>query len=513
MNYYLFLLLSFLMMEQSCEPQMASRPANSINQPKREFRAFWIVTLDNKDFPSRPGMQVAEMKAELREMLNYHQRQGMNAAIFQVRPCADAFYYSEIEPWSEWLSGRQGIAIRPFFDPLAFIVEECHQRNMEIHAWFNPYRAVFSVDKSDVHARHIVNRQPSWFIQYGNRKQFNPGIPAVRHYITSVVMDVVKRYDIDGVQFDDYFYPYKIYGKEFPDDQTFNYYGRSRFRNKSDWRRDNVDQLIKMVHDSIQRAKPYVKFGISPMGVWRNRSEDPRGSATSVGQSSYDYLGADVRKWLEQGWIDYVAPQLYWSVGHPRADYRALIDWWSANDFGRHIYIGQAFYKINNDADTRWRNPRELPKQLAINRKSPSIEGSIFFRARSLMDNTLAVTDTIKERFYPYPALIPPMPWKDATPPGKPQKLRIIRTKKRAVLKWEAPQTLSEQDRAAYYVIYRFKGNERIDLSQVENIISIQQENMYYESIETNNKLLHTYAVAAVDRLHNESEAVMVSSF
>lgn len=514
MNYHLLLIFFLLFLKQSCEPQpLVYQAPPPVNQPKREFRAFWIVTLDNKDFPTRPGLRIEEMKAELIELLDYHQKKGMNAAIFQVRPAADAFYESKLEPWSEWLSGRQGLATRPFFDPLAFITEECHKRNMEIHAWFNPYRAVYSIEKSDLHPRHIVFRQPSWFVEYGNRKQFNPGIPAVRDYITSVVMDVVKRYDIDGVQFDDYFYPYKIWGKEFPDEGTFNYYGRGRFRNKADWRRDNVDRLIKMVHDSIQRAKPYVKFGISPMGVWRNRSEDPRGSATSVGQSCYDYLGADVRKWLEQGWIDYVAPQLYWSIGHERADYRALLDWWSANSFGRHIYVGQAFYKINKDKDRKWRNPRELLNQLALNRNSQSISGSIFFRARNLMDNTLAVTDTIRNRFYPYPALIPSMPWKDQTPPASPQQLRSIRTKKRVILKWEAPKKLFEEDRAVYYVIYRFRGNERVDISRVENIIAIQKELTFYEKIEANNKLIHTYAVTAVDRLHNESEAVMVSSF
>ena len=389
-------------------------------QPKREFRAFWIVTLDNKDFPSRPGLSVKEQQAEFIDLLDKHQKMGMNAAIFQVRPSADAFYNSQYEPWSEWLSGKQGIPPKPFYDPLEFVIEECHKRNMELHAWFNPFRTVYSTEVSDITYNHISKRRANWCLQYGKHSQLNPGLPEVRRYINDIVMDVVKRYDVDGVHFDDYFYPYKIYGKEFPDHQTFRKYARG-FKNKGDWRRDNINQLIKMIHDNIQREKPHVKFGVSPIGVWRNKSEDPRGSATAVGQSSYDYLGADVLKWLKEGWIDYIAPQLYWSIGHARADYVTLTNWWSNNNFDRHLYIGQATYKINHDSDYRWKNPREMSNQLRINRNKPAILGSIFFRSKNLIDNELHFTDTLTQHFYNYPALIPTMPWKDNTPPSCPQ--------------------------------------------------------------------------------------------
>lgn len=470
--------------------------------PKREFRAFWVVTLDNKDFPSQPGLSTKAQKEELIRMLDYHQKKGMNAVIFQVRPSADAFYQSSFEPWSEWLTGKQGRSPRPFYDPLAFLIEECHQRNMELHAWFNPYRAVFNVKVSDVSYNHVVHKHPEWFITYDNKKQFNPGLPVVREYILSVVMDVVKRYDVDGIQFDDYFYPYKMGNKDFPDDRTFLRY-KQYFKNKGNWRRHNVDLLIKTLHDSIQQAKPRVKFGISPMGVWRNKTQDKRGSATFVGQTSYDYLGADVLKWLEKGWIDYIAPQVYWSIGHRYADYKTLAYWWAKNTQGRHLYMGQAFYKIDNDSDKKWNNPSEMPNQLRMNRSLDNISGSIFFRAKFLMKNANHISDTLAQNFYKYPSLIPPMPWKDSIPPLRPEKFWQIRTKKRVILKWKPPQKASDGETATYYVLYRFKEDEKIHLQQTKNIISIQRHTDYTEKIKKGEK--YTYLLTAVDRLHNES--------
>ncbi|MDX2305410.1 MAG: family 10 glycosylhydrolase [Microscillaceae bacterium] len=475
--------------------------------PKREFRAFWIVTLDNKDFPSRPGLSTEEQKAELIEILDYHQSRGMNAVIFQVRPSADALYASKMEPWSEWLSGKQGVSPQPFYDPLEFMIEQCHKRNMELHAWFNPFRAVYSIEQSDLAYNHISKQKPHWFLTYGKQQQFNPGIPEVRQYIAQVIMDVVKRYDIDGVQFDDYFYPYKIYGQEFPDEPTYRMYAGGS-RDKSDWRRDNINQLIRMIHENIKKEKPHVKFGISPLGVWRNKSEDPRGSATSVGQSSYDYLAADVLKWLQEGWIDYIAPQLYWSIGHERADYLTLADWWANNSYGRHLYIGQATYKIGADNDRKWFDANQLPNQLRWNRSKPAILGSIFFRAKNFMDNEMAISDTLGQYFYNYPALIPTMPWIDHQAPAPPSGLKMVSTKKRIVLRWENPDETLARNEVKYYVVYRFKLDEKTDLNNPRNIVSIQQEKLYFEQRDT--QLQYIYAVTAVDRLHNESEPVFI---
>lgn len=504
-----FLLLWFL--TSACEAQEFNRDPNI--PPKYEFRAFWIVTLDNKDFPSQPGLSSQAQKNELTEILDFHQKRGMNAAIFQVRPAGDAFYASKYEPWSQWLTGRQGQAPSPYYDPLKFIIEEGHKRNMEIHAWFNPYRAVFSLDKSDMTAYQAMRKNPEWFLEYDNKLHFNPGIPEVRNYIANVVMDVVRRYDIDGIQFDDYFYPYRKGNKDFPDEETFVKY-QGNFAHKSDWRRNNVDILIKMIHDSLRAVKPYVKFGISPMGVWRNKSEDSRGSNTSVGQTAYDYLGADVIKWLEEGWIDYIAPQLYWSIGHKRADYATLSNWWAENHFGRHLYIGQAFYKIDDDeGDKNWRKISELPNQIRINRSLKNVMGSIYFRAKSLMNNNNALSDTLYKSFYRYPALIPPMTWKDATPPPPIQNLRADKSPKRFILQWENGQYENPSDSTAYYVIYRFKDTEKIDLNKVENIVAIQKDRIFYEKKPKATALSYTYVVTAVDRLHNESEAVKVTVF
>ncbi len=480
----------------------------SADSPKREFRAFWIVTLDNKDFPSQPGLSNEMQQQEIQNILDFQKKQGMNAAIFQIRPSADAFYQSNIEPWSEWLMGTQGQAPSPIYDPLAFLIEECHKRNMELHVWLNPYRVVYNTELSDVKAQTLLKKHPDWLITYGKHSQLDPGLPQVRAYISSIIADVARRYDIDGVQFDDYFYPYKIWKKEFPDELTFRRYGQA-FRDKNDWRRHNVNQLIKMVHDSLQQIKPHVKFGISPMGVWRNRSDDPRGSDTQAGQPSYDYLGADVLTWMQAGWIDYIAPQLYWSIGHPRADYATLVKWWRKHTYGRHLYIGQAFYKITQDEDKNWYKSSELPNQLRLNRSITEISGSIFFRTKNMMENPRGVTDSLRTQFYNKPALVPAMPWKDNIAPNAPRFLRKIRTHKRILLRWEAPQKAKDGEEASYYVVYRFEENENPDISSGKHIISIQKETQYIETIQASEKR-YIYVITAIDRLHNESEATFI---
>jgi uncharacterized lipoprotein YddW (UPF0748 family) len=480
-----------------------------IPNPKREMRGVWIVTLDNKDFPSKPNLSVPLQKAELRDILDFHQKRGINAIFFQVRPAADAFYKSKYEPWSEWLYGYQGKAPDTDFDPLAFIIEEAHKRNMELHAWFNPYRAVYRQKKAKLASNHITKTRPDWFITYNKQLHFNPGLPEVRAYLVNIIMDVVKRYDIDGVHFDDYFYPYKVGKENFPDEKTFKKY-QGDFTQIEEWRRENVNQLIKTIHDSLQIHKPYLKFGISPFGVWRNKNEDKRGSNTNVGQTCYDVLGADVIKWLENGWIDYVAPQLYWNIGHAKADYKELLDWWSKNSHQKHLYIGQAFYKVRGEEGEQWSDKNETWRQIRLNRTASNVAGSIYFRAKSLMDNYLFMADSLHKRFYRQPALIPIMPWKDNTPPESPKNPKKIQTEKRILLKWEITPTDNILDKAHYFVIYRFEENEKIDNEKFEkpdNIISIQKQPFYYEKI-SNKK--YKYFVRAVDRLHNESKEVEI---
>ncbi|TAF98793.1 MAG: hypothetical protein EAZ44_10975 [Cytophagia bacterium] len=515
-NYSIFFILFLFLFFPQCTSQSQKLDDSIIPSPKREMRAVWIVTLDNKDFPSKPNLSVTQQKSELRSILDFHVRRGINAIFFQVRPSADAFYKSKYELWSEWLCGKQGKSPETDFDPLAYIIEEAHKRNMELHAWFNPYRAIYRQKKSSIAPNHITKLQPNWFLEYNKQIHFNPGLPEVRKYLINIIMDVVKRYDIDGVHFDDYFYPYKINNKEFPDEITYQNY-KGKFTNLADWRRSNVDILIKTIHDSLQIKKPYVKLGISPFGVWRNKSEDSRGSNTEVGQTCYDVLGADVRKWLENGWIDYVAPQLYWHIGHKKADYKELVNWWAKNSFNRHVYIGQAFYKIRGEEGDQWQNKKEIPLQINLNRSIPEISGSAYFRAKSLMDNYLYVTDTIHQKYYYRTAMIPTMPWKDNTPPETPQNLKKIYTEKRVILKWETAHTTLPQEKAVYYVVYRFeeidkkdkdeKIIDKLDFEDAKNIVSIQRETIFYEKLSDKK---YKYFVSAVDRLHNESKAIEV---
>ncbi|RRN76812.1 glycoside hydrolase, partial [Pseudoxanthomonas sp. SGD-10] len=306
------------------------------NPPKREFRGVWVATVKNIDWPSKPGLHADIQKQELINIFDEHQKNGMNAIMFQVRPSADAFYANSEELWSAFIAGEQGKGPTPFYDPLAFAIEEAHKRGMELHAWFNPYRATNDDNEKLVSPDHITHQKPEWFFTYAKKKFFNPGLPEVRSYINKIIMNVVRNYDIDGVHFDDYFYPYP--GKEsIPDTLTFEQHANG-FTDIHDWRRNNVDLLIKEVADSIKSIKKHVKFGISPFGIWRNKKEDPRGSDTN-GMSGYSALYADVLKWTEKGWIDYVNPQVYFPFGYAPAAYEVLTDWWAVNSFGRHVYI------------------------------------------------------------------------------------------------------------------------------------------------------------------------------
>ncbi len=508
--------------------------------PKYEFRAAWIATVVNIDWPSQTNLSTEQQKQEFIELLDLMADAGMNAVIMQVRPAADAFYYSKYEPWSQWLTGTQGKAPKPYYDPLDFMVKEAHKRNMEFHAWFNPYRAIFKYKESKTDKNHITNTKPEWFFTYGPHKFFNPGLPEVRTYVTDVIQDVVRRYDIDAVHFDDYFYPYKRRDSEgkiidFPDSVEFEKYNQKfpdslitvnvfdkdsnliaetiqdttkLFQNKADWRRNNVDLIIKLLHDSIKAEKNYVKFGISPFGIWRNKKEDPRGSETN-GYTNYDGLYADILKWQKNDWIDYVAPQLYWKIGKKVAAYEVLAEWWANNSYGKHVYIGQGLYKINsNDA---WKNPSEIPNQNRLNREYKEIKGNIYFSAKFLRTNPLGFNDSLKNDFFKYPALVPPMKYMDAIPPGKPKDLIMIKDRRQTYLAWSKPDSKEKtaMDTASYYVVYRFEGEQIGSLDNPKNIYKIVRENIL--QIPKGRLLFrkkYTFAVTAVDRLHNEGEVV-----
>jgi uncharacterized lipoprotein YddW (UPF0748 family) len=371
------------------------------NKTQKEFRAAWIATVDNIDWPSKGNYNADSQRAEYIRMLDMHQRNGLNAVIVQVRPATDAFYPSTLEPWSEWLTGKQGLPPDKWYDPLAFMISEAHKRGFEFHAWCNPYRAIFKNNISTIAPNHISKIFPQWFLSYGDKTYFDPGNPEVRRYLTKVVRDIVQRYDVDAIHFDDYFYPYRISGKEFPDTASYALYGKGM--SKDDSRRSNTDSVIKMLYTTIKSVKPQVQFGISPFAVWRNKDKDPEGSDTKAGQTNYDDLYADILLWLKKGWIDYVAPQLYFEFGHKAAPYEVLLDWWSKHSYGKNCYIGLGIYRAGSN--NAWKDSTLLPRQIKAIRNTKNVQGMIFFSSKSFFNNPNGWSDSLRLNYFREPAI------------------------------------------------------------------------------------------------------------
>jgi len=475
--------------------------------PKREFRGAWVATVENIDWPSEPGLSTDQQKNQLTNLLDFLQEAGINAVMFQIRPAADAFYAKSREPWSKWLTGKQGQAPNPAYDPLQFAITEAHKRGMELHAWFNPYRATNDSKFSALSPEHMTRIKPEWFFVYGGKKQFDPGIPDVRDYIVKVFLDVVDNYDIDGVHMDDYFYPYKIEGQHINDAATFKAYS-DNYTNINDWRRHNVDTLIQMLNDSIHKHKPRVKFGISPFGVWQNKFQDPEGSDTH-GLPSYLELFADSRKWIKEGWIDYINPQIYFPIGDRSVPFEKLLDWWSDNTYNRHLYVGLAAYRLGERRTGKFKNdPSAIPDEITLMRTNPRVQGSVYFSTKSLENNPLGITDSLKNNYYKYPALPPEMLWLDSIPPNAPTNFTATVTPKSTVeLKWTTPLPAKDKEPIYGYVIYRFDGNEKIDIENPKNILDIEYNaNTTYLDDTAEKGKTYLYVVTALDRLKNESD-------
>lgn len=445
---------------------------SAFTQPKYEFRGVWVATVENIDWPSKRTLSTEAQKREFINLLDMHKRNGMNAVVVQIRPVADAFYPSQLEPWSEYLTGQQGKPPYPYYDPLEFMINETHKRGMEFHAWLNPYRAVFSIAKSSIAPNHITKIHPEWFLDYGGKRYFDPGNKDAQKFVESVVQDVVRRYNVDAIHFDDYFYPYRIPGKEFPDGKSFQKYGNGMTRD--DWRRSNVDSIIVMLSRIIKQEKPYCQFGISPFGVWRNSNKDPEGSNTTAGQTNYDDLYADILLWLKNGWIDYVAPQLYWETGHRVVAFETLTDWWAHHAYGRNLYIGQGIYRALEPRSYAWHNKKELPAQIRQLRSFPEIQGSIFFSSKTFASNPNGWNDSLRTNYYRYPAICPPMKWIDDKHPAAPE---IIIAGNQSVGKDNTLALYLRQDTANElinrYVIYQFDDLNDQDFSNPKNIHEI----------------------------------------
>ncbi len=470
-------------------------------QPKWEFRGAWIATVDNIDWPSRHNYNTESQKAEFINLLNMHQRNGLNAVIVQVRPSTDAFYPSPYEPWSEWLTGKQGLPPSPYYDPLQFMIEETHKRGMEFHAWCNPYRAEFSIGRSSIAPTHITRLHPEWFLAYGDKRYFDPGNKEAQQHVVNVIRDLVKRYDIDAIHFDDYFYPYRIAGKAFPDRASYMKYGNGL--SEDDWRRSNVDSIIVQLSKAIKEENRYCKFGVSPFGVWRNSSQDPEGSPTRAGQTNYDDLYADILLWLKRGWIDYVTPQLYWEFGHRLVAYETLVDWWSRHVYGRHLYIGHGIYRVYEPASPAWKNRNELPHQISKLREYATIQGSAYYNSNTFVRNPNGWNDSLQQNYYHYPAIVPPMPWIDSVPPAVP----LI--EKQPAGTWSVTVT---QGAIRYFMVYNLGADDtpNIEPASIVAVLPAQSGKATFNSSQYTTATSRGFAITAVSRNNVEGLPVVV---
>ena len=471
--------------------------------PKREFRAAWIATVANIDWPISNSATSEEQMDELKSMLDSLKYVGMNALFFQIRTECDALYDSQIEPWSYWLTGEQGTAPNPYYDPLKFVIDESHKRGMELHAWFNPYRAVKNIGAYKQSEDHVSALHKDWLIKSGDYEMLDPGLSEVREHIKSVMKDVLTRYDIDGIHFDDYFYPYTPITNE--DSLTFAKYNHG-ITDIDDWRRDNINLLMAEIYGIIQSNKPKVKFGISPFGIVLNKY------AGTNGFNSYDILYCDPLNWLENKIVDYITPQIYWEIGHSKADYLKLLPWWAEVTNERHLYVGHFSSKM---VAANYKGKRsEIGDQIRLNRTTENVLGSVFFSAKTISRNWSGLADSMKNDWYKQTALPPVMPWKDNIIPFPVENLRRIETNSGVLIFWDLPNSAEDDDFPNYYIVYRFDNENEINLNDPSKIIAkiTNKNTSYFDFPELERGKTYFYVVTSLDRLHNESEGVILET-
>ena len=468
-------------------------------QMPREFRGVWVATVRNMDWPSSSALPPALQKSELIALLDRASSLGLNAVIMQVRPAGDALYTSSIEPWSEYLTGKQGLRPVPFWDPLAFAVKEAHARGLELHAWFNPYRAKDPGARSPLARMHIARQRPELVKRYGTQLWMDPGEAAIRTRTLRVVLDVVKRYDIDGVHVDDYFYPYperRTNGStDFPDDRSWKRYRKTGGKlDRNDWRRRNVDLLIEALHKAIRRTKPWVKFGVSPFGIWR-----PGYPETVRGFDAYEKLFADSRKWLREGWVDYLTPQLYWAMDKDGQRYPDLLRWWVAQDsLLRHVWPGNYADKVGEPGPNGWRRD-EILAQVRSTRAQAGASGNVHFSMKVLLDNRDSLGTALQSLMYADPALVPASPWLSARVPGIPA-AGLIPSAKGVMIRL----TPSGKDVVRWWVVQlRFAGRW-----QAQVIDGARRKAPLDEFVHDSLMAPEMIAVTAVDRVGNSGQPV-----
>ena len=490
-------------------------PAFSQELPKREFRGAWLHIVGNQQIKTLSREQIQQWFAATLDSL---QDMGCNAVIFQVRPQADAFYASEIEPWTRFLTGEQGVAPDPFWDPLQFMIAQCHARGMELHAWLNPYR-VTSNDQEQLHPDHLYFKKPEIFKRYGKQLYFDPGEPEAIAHTVRVIADIVTRYDVDAIHFDDYFYPYPVAFEEFHDDDSFVKYGAEQgfeYWQKNDWRRHNVETLIHQVNDTIKAIKPWVRFGISPFGIHRNKKDTPDGSGSETnGLSNYEQLFADVPVWAEKGYIDYIVPQLYWRIGFAAADYDVLIHWWNDQDYKGQLYIGQSISTfsapdLDNPAET------QTARKMALVRDLPNVDGNVWWPGWSLAPQAqpwytprpvpadtrpFVLQDSLRTVYQRDLALIPAYIDIDAIAPEPVVSVKVSGKG----ISWKPVETGDVLQQPHFYVVYRFEEGEPVDLTRSSAIVKITRDTHFKPSEKRNGR--HRYVVTVVDKCWNESTA------
>ena len=459
----------------------------------REFRGAWIQCVNGQFM----GMSTADMQKTLTYQLDELQKDGANAIIFQVRPECDALYNSSIEPWSRFLTGEQGKAPSPYWDPLQWMIEQCHKRGMELHAWINPYRAKTKTTHV-LSPKHIAHKRRDLVFEYDGQYILNPAYDENRQYICHVVGDILRRYDVDGLHIDDYFYPYPAAGCTIPDENLYrrNPGGHS---NIGDWRRYNVNLFMKEMHDTIRAVKPWVKFGVSPFGIYRNKKSDPNGSDTR-GLQNYDDLYADVLLWINNGWVDYCVPQIYWQIGHPTADYKTLIQWWDRNASARPLYIGEDVERTVKYKDDDNPNQHQMPAKYKLHDFANNVQGTVLWYAKAAVDNIGNYGKMLRNVYWRTPALQPLMPFISKKQPGKPRKVKMVWTSDGPMLFWTAPKTKSKSkdwaSNAHQYAVY------------CDGTLIAVTSDTFFKLPYVDGKTKHTYVVTSLNRIHNESKAV-----
>ncbi len=468
---------------------------------KREFRGAWIQCV-NGQFQ---GLGTEAMQRMLSLQLDELRKDGVNAIIFQVRAECDALYASSLEPWSRFLTGVQGRVPQPFWDPLQWMITECHRRGMELHAWINPYRAK-TKGTTQLADNHVAIRCPGRVFAYDGQFILNPGLEENRQYICKVVDDIVSRYDIDGLHIDDYFYPYPASGQVIPDEALFRQ-NSNGLKNVNDWRRDNVNRFVKELSETIHQRKPWVKFGVSPFGIYRNKKSDPVNGSETNGLQNYDDLYADVLLWVNNGWIDYCVPQIYWQIGHPTADYKTLITWWNRFAGKRPLYIGEDVERTVKFPDPAQPASNQMPAKYRLHGQMPNVKGTVLWYAKAVVDNVGNYGTMLRNEYWKYPALPPLMPFMDSKDPKKVKKVKPVWTSDGYILFWTAPKAKKWGDEVNKFVVYRFSKGEKINLDDPSRIVTVTTE-PFYKLPYVDGKSRSTYVVTALDRVGNESKGV-----